>query len=332
MIAFSCSIFCALLGVRSFLDAFEWRHLLSRERDGGFALLRVESCLGDVIEELEAGWVPSNEAWQELSRLPEPWGRICHEAVTGLRRGGAAVVPSLRRLRELARFLKENGDQARSRSAQSRVQAAASGALVPVLGVVLDRLMPGVAEARGVWLLCCGGALLLAGAASLTLLRMVDDARWGGLPVSMRPWLLESLAAVEGLLAGVRSGVPADLVWSEQLERIAGRAPGLARLLDGGDRDGGGAAPGLLRELGHSVRQAMQLSAMEGRPCIERIETAMLAFRTRWTLQTGRELELLATRALQPLFLGVAPAILGMLGAAILIAWNSALGPEGGVW
>ena len=53
---------------------------------------------------------------------------------------------------------------------------------------------------------------------------------------------------------------------------------------------------------------------MEGRPCLERAEAALLGLRQDMKAQVERELSLLPTRALKPLFIFVAPSLFGTSG------------------
>jgi hypothetical protein len=81
-------------------------------------------------------------------------------------------------------------------------------------------------------------------------------------------------------------------------------------------------AASAILEAGSSMRKAIQVSLMEGRPCTERVESILLAFRQELRALIDRELGLLATRALKPLFIFVAPAIFGLLGAGVWLMWQ----------
>jgi hypothetical protein len=76
---------------------------------------------------------------------------------------------------------------------------------------------------------------------------------------------------------------------------------------------------------GTSIRKVIQVSLMEGRPCTERVESALQALRQDISAQIERELSLLATRALKPLFCCVAPALLGFLAMGLYLGWVEAM-------
>lgn len=74
---------------------------------------------------------------------------------------------------------------------------------------------------------------------------------------------------------------------------------------------------------GDELRSHLQRSVMEGRPCTERVESALAAIRLEWGARVERELQLLATRALKPLFLLVAPALFGLLALGLAVSIRS---------
>ena len=86
------------------------------------------------------------------------------------------------------------------------------------------------------------------------------------------------------------------------------------------------AAARVLIDTGTSLKKAVQLSLMEGRPCTERVEAVLFALRQEMRSQVDRELSLLGTRALKPLFICVAPSVLALLGAGVWLAWTEISG------
>jgi hypothetical protein len=173
-------------------------------------------------------------------------------------------------------------------------------------------------------------AFCLSGLGALWLLSMAEQARWGGLRVSVRPWALEGAVAGERFISLLRAGLPPDLAWARVCEGIRVRAPGLAEVwghqLFGGVPDSPEATQGdLFTDCGVSIRRSVQTSVMEGRPCSERIEQVVESFRRQWRDQVDRELSLLGTRALKPLFACVAPSLLGLLAFGMALAWDQAM-------
>ena len=80
---------------------------------------------------------------------------------------------------------------------------------------------------------------------------------------------------------------------------------------------------GWMEAWGDELRSHLQRSVMEGRPCTERVESALAAIRMDWNARVEKELQLLATRALKPLFFLVAPALFGLLALGLAASIRS---------
>ena len=302
---------------------------IGRERN---VLVRTISIFQEFEETLSAGLLPNPERWRVLEKLPFPWGTLASESIQELRSQGGALLPTLRRLRVFAEQHLAALGEARARSAQSLAQALMCAALVPLFGLVLYVLLPGVGDQPRKWVLVCCLGLLFSGAGALWMLEMAEVARWGGLSAARRPWLLAAQCGAERFLAMIRAGTPADLAWLKSCELLSKSAPELAAdwgfsvWSQGKPEPGPSARAGVLQiftDLGVSLRKSVQVSLMEGRPCTERAEAALEAFRRALNAQIERELTLLGTRTLKPLFFCVAPSLLGLLAFGFWMAWNS---------
>lgn len=302
-------------------------------------LREVTHLFQELEELLESGVLPAPTKWERLRNLPAPWGSLSHESVTDLRARGAALVPTLKRLRELAQSHAQSLVEAKSRSSQASAQAFVSALLVPVFSIVLYELLPGVASRPWRWALCTSFALGLAGIGSFWLLAMSEQARWGGLKGSRKNWGLAAQAAGERFLALVRSGNPPDIAWVRVQDSLRTDAPDLAWYWgssvyqtpegehDSGAASGaGGGAARVIIQSGTSIRRAIQVSLMEGRPCVERVETVLQGLRVELRGAVERELALLATRALKPLFICLAPSLLGLLLGGLWFSWQESFG------
>jgi len=306
--------------------------------NGGFGLgrqrleiQRVHQALQEIEELLGAGMLPSRENWERLQKLPAPWGSLAHDSLQELRSSGSAVLPTLRRLKDLAAGQIRALADARARASQAFAQALACTLLIPLFAGVLYWLLPGVNDYPWIWVSLCVLALLIAGVGALWLLSMAQDARWAGLPRASRSWILASQCAGERFLALVRAGTPADLAWGKAIELLSREAPSLALIwghsvwksaplplpLDEGSV--ANPAARLFVETGESLRRAVQVSLMEGRPCSERVEAALSSLSHEIKARVEAELTLLSTRALKPLFLCVAPGIFILLGAGFFL-------------
>lgn len=296
-------------------------------------LLEARAVLWTLEEGLQSGWLPPPERWQQLSRLPEPWGGLCAGVLQQLRSAGAPLLPTLKRLRAAAERELALLEDARARVAQAWAQAVVGLALAPIFAVTLGWLLPEIGAQGLRWVVVSGLATAWSALGAFWLLTLAARARRAGLPATRAHWPVVAQLAGERFLALLRSGQPSDLAWAEACNSLGHGAPELARAWTrsawwGSDPAGGppspselsGAAEALFVETGEAVRRAVQASVMEGRPCHERVEGVLATLRERLGAETERQLGLLPARALKPLFLCTAPALLGLLGAALALS------------
>jgi hypothetical protein len=321
-----------------FLSAMATLHIVSRDlnvwaNSVGIAaerrrLKRVSQLLQEIEETLNAGVLPTLEKWEAVRELPGLWGPLIYQSLTELRASGAALLPTLRRLRNLADEHQVSLMDAKAKASQSLSQALVCSLLVPIFGTVLYVLLPGVSDHPYQWAIACFSSLLLASLGSAWLLHLSSNARWGGLDRDQRVWVLLSQCAGERFLALVRSGTPADLAWTNACELLIREAPDFAEnwgssvwSQSNSNLKDQNASARVLIETGGALKKAVQLSLMEGRPCTERVENALLALRQELRSQVDRELSLLGTRALKPLFICVAPSVLMLMGVGVWMTW-----------
>lgn len=336
MLAWSFCIGCLLAGLGLLLEGAG--RLVPGSGQERAKLRKVCALLQEIEETLAAGLVPESGRWAALQALPAPWGELTFSSLQELRSCGGALLPTLRRLRQLAQEHGAALSEARARSSQALAQALVCAMLVPAFGSALYWLLPGIDSRAVLWGLACAGSVGLAGLGALWMISIADRARWAGLPLEARPWILASQCAGERFLALVRSGNPADLAWVRACQWLKQEAAGLAEHWGASVWKGAEgntpasskiAAIRALEEAGAQLRKAVQVSLMEGRPCTERVETALAGLRHELRTQVERELGLLGTRALKPLFLCVAPALFLLLGFGLWLSWQQAAGPGG---
>ncbi len=301
-----------------------------RRQTAGAAVKVAEGLFHELEETLASGLVPGTERWRKLEGLEAPWSTLAYPSLTQLRAEGAAVIPSLKRFRELARRHFESLAEARAKSSQALAQAGVCGALVPVFAWVLRLLLPEVQEAGGIWWFVVGAAALLGLLSGAWILKMVERARWGGLAPSEREWMLAVSIFGERALALLRLGRAPDRAWTEALPMLPaalvaewGADPWQ---LAGTEKKGPENLREALRGAGGTYKKAIQASLWDGHPCTERIESVLEGLRTEIRAYQEKELALLPTRALQPLFMLTAPGILGLLGFALYLSVSRALG------
>ncbi len=331
MVIWAISFFCLFLSIRFFGHDFSTLSQLMGSGRQRRDLQKVANSLREIEETLMAGMVPSADRWEILRSLPEPWGTLSLESLKALRACGGSLLPTLKRLRHLSEDHAMTLEDAKAKSSQAFAQALACALLVPVLGVTLYQLLPGVEQNRLIWLLACGLALALTAIASIWLMHLADVARWGGLDAKHRSWVLSSQCAGERFLALVRAGTPPDLAWTKGCQLLKQEALELSMawgysIWEAPNENLKGATERVIVHAGAAIKKAVQISLMEGRPCTERVETALLSLRQEIRSQVDRELALLATRALKPLFLFVAPALLGLLICGLWLAASESMG------
>lgn len=294
--------------------------ILFRQKKQRALLVSVVNRLREVEEVLVSGLVPEAHQWAQLESLAQPWGKLLMDCVGELRASGASLLPTLRRLRELAEDQSYFLLDAQAKSSLAYVQALSCAFLVPVLGIGLYLLMPAVASQLVLWLFCCTGSLIVMGVGAVWLLNLAESARWGGLEPKKRIWIMTALCAGERFLALVRVGTPADLAWIKTCDSIQSDAQELVLAWGYSIWESPkvysqphAQAELLILQLGIVMRKSIQMSLMEGKPCTERVESALLALRQNLKIQIDRELSILGTRALKPLFVCVTPALLILL-------------------
>lgn len=275
---------------------------------------------------LEAGSVPESLHWQKLATLKNPWQNLIEVSVAELRSRGAPLIPTLKRIRAVAEQNLQLLLQAKSKAAPAYSQAGVCTVMIPVFGVGLYWLLPSLQNSLRVWIAANTLALACGLNASLWILKMIDSARWGGLAKEKRDWLIAAFCGGERFLALIRSGLPGDLAWTQMVQSLPD-----ALALEWGHsvwqnfssvaQPKANPASQALVQCGRSIRTAVQIGVMEGRACQERVESILLGAHTELKACINTELERLATRVLLPLFIFVAPAILGLLSVAMYLFW-----------
>ncbi|MEK7691574.1 MAG: hypothetical protein AAB425_11205 [Bdellovibrionota bacterium] len=322
----SLSLFGASLWILS--HAFELPRFPRPARERR-ALEAVTAHIFELQECLEGGISLTTDQWSRTEKLAEPWGRLIHESLQELRAQGGSVVPTIKRLRDLAHEHHRAIAEAQARAAQALAQAVVCAFMGPALGLCLYYVMPGIAEHLGAWLIVVAFCEALALSGALWMTAMAERARWAGLEGPTRDWMLLVQCAGERFLSSVRAGTPADLAW-ERIHRGLERDSRSLAAHWGGSVWNRPQIPiprnpteRTLIALAHALRKAIQTSVMEGRPCTERVESELRGLRSDLRSQIDRELSLLVSRSMKPLFLCVAPSVFFLIGSALYFAWQT---------
>lgn len=294
-------------------------------------LREVRTLLLEFQEMFQAGLLPEKERWSRLKTLGPPWGRLVGETLFDLRSRGAAVLPTIKRLREFAVHLETFTLESRAQAAQAQGQALICAALVPFFGLALYGLLPEVRDAPVMWLFICVGSVLVAATGAFWMIQLADSARWAGLSPSKRKWVLFSLGVGERLLALIRSGLPPDLAWKEVIAFLEAEVPDYARFWPASiwvqnlpDLQASPTLCGresravrLLQAIGEALKKSVHVSLLDGKPCLERIECELDSLRREYRSVVETSLKQLPNQALKPLFICVAPAVMGLLAMGV---------------
>ncbi len=315
--------FCSLQSIRPYWNEIQAAFGLDTQHK---TLLQVETVLRTFEDTLMAGLVPHPSQWQILSTLETPWGNLTTDSLSALRSSGCALLPTLKRLRELAAEHRITLIEARVQASQTFAQILFCTFLVPLLGALLYQLLPELAQVTLRWCLFCAFACLFSGMGTFWLIHLANIARWGGLEAKHRDWILKAQCAGEKFLSLIRTGIPPDIAWTQTCHFLSQHhADSLASLWGYSlwDQTPSFTHPSSLRifsTVGYSMKKVIQVSLLEGQPCLEKMESALDAFRQELKAQVKKELALLSTRALKPLFICVAPALFSLLGYALWLA------------
>ena len=280
-----------------------------------------------IQEMLESGLVPGPGEWEKIRSFPKPWGEILFASLAELRAQGAPILPSLLRMQKTLEEQVEFIQDAKVKSSQAFGQAVLGLVIVPVFSLVLFLLMPGLQESAKAFLLLSLLSFLWSSVAFIWMMSLSDNARFGNMRSANRKWLVTVHATLERILALISTGLPPDLSWRKAMEELALYDSALVQewkiqVWDPDFRVGikvENECERLVIGVGIEVRRSIQTSLIEGRPCMDRIESIQKAFLLDLRSRVSTELNLLPQRCLKPLFLCVLPSVfLLMMGSFAL--------------
>jgi hypothetical protein len=318
MIFWILTYFCLFLGLRELKGFWIKFSVYLSQNQTLIELRRSIQHLKLLQEMLESGVVPAADQWDHILKFPEPWGIVIFESFRELRNQGAPILPSLNRIQKTLEEQTEIIQEAKVKSSQSFGQAWMGLILIPIFALTLYCLMPGVRESGVQFILLSLLSLFLASIAFIWMISMVDRARFGGLSSTKRAWLLTVNSTLERILALISTGLPPDLAWRNAMEELSLRDPALvqawkAKVWDSDfsiNPETMNECERLILSVGVEVRRSIQTSLIEGRSCMDRIESIHRAFLVDLKMNISRELNLLPNRCLKPLFVFVLPSVL----------------------
>jgi hypothetical protein len=296
------------------------------------ALRRAVNHLKLLSEMLESGIVPEAHDWRHISSFPTPWNQLVLKSVTELRAQGAPVLPTLSRMQKTLEEQAELILEGKVKSSQAFGQGFLGMILVPAFAVVLYVLMPGLQNATSEFLMIVIFSFFLSTVSLIWMTSLVDQARFGNMKSENRRWIVSVNVALERMMALVSTGLPADLAYKKTIEELATQDATLARewkpqIWDSGHVESSlrnsSEAERLILGLGHEVRKTIQTSLLEGRGCLDRLESIHRTFLLDLRMRIGRELSLLPNRCLKPLFICVFPAVMILLFGSMGLCFQS---------
>jgi hypothetical protein len=195
---------------------------------------------------------------------------------------------------------------------------------------VLYALLPGIEENTEAFFLLCLFCLFLSSISTIWMISMVTEARFGGLPSEKRKWLVTVNSTLERILALISTGMPPDLAWRKSIEELALTDRTLAQAWKAQVWDPDfsisstihNESERLMIGMGIEVRKTIQTSLIEGRACLDRLDSIHRAFLTDLKMKIGKELALLPNRCLKPLFIFVLPSVMILMIGSFAISFQ----------
>lgn len=328
MILWTCTYLCLFFGLQALAPVWVRLKLFFGQNRAILALRNSIHELRLLQEMLESGVVPAPEQWETIKTFPKPWGESLYASLMELRHQGAPVLPSLFRMQKTLEEQTELIQEAKVKSSQAFGQAILGMALVPVFSLVLYAMLPGIENFEKEFFLLSLFSFLVASIAFIWMLSMVEQARFGNLRSENRKWLVSVNATLERVLALISTGLPADLAWRKSIEELSSHDEKLATVWKAQVWDTDfSVAPGVMNEcerlilnVGVEVRKSIQTSLVEGRACLDRIESIHRAYLLDLKMKINQELALLPNRCLKPLFIFVLPAVMLLMFGAFAIS------------
>jgi hypothetical protein len=328
-----CAYFFAGIGLLKLIPSvgaasliFDENREIDRLRGAAILVKHLEDMLG-------SGVVPSESDWRKIDSFPSPWGQVLNSSLKDLRDQGAPVIPTLSRMRKTLQDEVEALLESRMKSAQARAQAWLSLALIPLFAVALYLTLPGVRESGVPFLFVVMISFLLSSFSFLWILSLSDQARFGNVRRAHRSWFVMIQASMERILALISSGRPPDLAWRMALSELYQSDPSLAKLwgaqiwdpIEDMEFKSVSECERLMVGLGVELRRSIQTSLIDGRGCLDRLESIHRACSLELRSKVQHELSLLPNRCLAPLFIFAFPSVILLLTGSLWFSFQEVI-------
>jgi hypothetical protein len=269
------------------------------------------------------GHAPSDQDWKNMGALPDPWGGTLVQGLQTLRKKGARVLPLLQRIESAVFRQKSHEENLRAQLSQAYAQVLTMAILTPLSALALTFFLEGPSRNPTLWGLAVGVATLMNGIAAYTLLLMSRSASRGALPEVCREWPISGMLGLEYCIALIQSGETADTAWQAMIQYF--RDDRQRRLVDlwgasiwvAPDKRPVSEGEQIWERWGESFRRVIQLSLMDGTPCVDRLQLMMADFEKEWGHRVEKKIREVSQKALIPLFILVFPSVVGLMGIAL---------------
>lgn len=290
-----------------------------------------------LTEMLESGVVPELKDWNRIATFPAPWAKIIFESVSELRSQGAPILPTLSRMQKTLEEQAELILEGKVKSAQAFGQAWVGVFMIPIFSLVLYGMLPELQNFTREFLMLFLFSFFLAAISFIWMISMVEQARFGKIRPQNRSWVISVNVALERIMALMTGGMPADLAYKQTVEELALHDARLARewkthvwdpvVTSDFQFSLHSESEKLILNLGNELRRTIQTSLLEGRGCLDRLESMHRTFLVDLKMCIGRELSLLPNRCLKPLFVCVFPAVMILLFGSMAFCFQAQWAP-----
>ena len=284
---------------------------------------KLVNILGDLEASLQNGVLPSESDWNKLGDLGE-WGLWVKKNIMDIRERGLEIIPSVNRFKKFFSDQHKMQLNAISKSAQSFVSALLSAFLLPILSATIYFLSPEVSKFTSIWIFLTMVFFIWNFMGVLWIIRITNVARWGGINNQKHQrWIIEVPMFIQKLISSINAGEPLDLAWHSSCKDLSIRQKELA--YSWGSELWGEGVKNIntydshskeIFQLGLNLKRTLQASLVEGVSVIDRIDQISSTLGSLTESSIERELNLIQTRSLKPLFLFIAPSCIGLLISA----------------
>jgi len=289
----------------------------SREmKEGILTILQLE-------QKLHVGIFPEESDWLAIKKIIFPWGQFFDFSLMELRRKGASLIPSLQRFHISLKRSCEFLEKSKVGVGQAYAQGVLMFLLIPLMSISLYWILPELKTEKFIWIFASLICLLMSASGVVWILKMAQKAQYGGLRLEHQQWWTASQSTVELFLALVRSGTAIDYAWSQSLQFLAKFEPELSHLWRHTQNGENFKGPELIFiSLGKKIQASIHISLIEGTPCLDRIENLFMQTISEFEYTVQNEISLLSTQTLKPLFIFIAPSVLGLIGFGLYLTWK----------